>query len=171
MTRWQRAWVRGALGGAVGVLVAAGCDRELPAALGTRTGQPLLLGLEEGSGIAVGSEESSPLRVRLDTATGESAYHSSWTLGAGTCIEVTPRSGAVVRAVGAPIVADYYHVGRVLFVAVGEEGRQELSTYVEPVSYRTVPCPEVAAPAAAQREAPPPAGVSVPTERPRPEAE
>jgi hypothetical protein len=165
MTPKLRAGTWMSLGAAACLVGAAACDSNVPAALGTRTGQPLLLGLEEGSGIAVGSEESSPLRVRLDTVTGESAYHSSWTLGAGTCLEVTPRSGALVRATGTPIVADYYHVGRVLFVAVGEEGRQELSTYVEPVSYRTVPCPEVASSAAA------PSGGSSPVEPPRPEAE
>ena len=82
-------------------------------------------------------------------------------------MRITPRTGAAVRVVGTPLAADYYHVGRVLFVVVGEEGRQELSSFVEPISYRTVPCPEVAAALAARAA---PANAAVPP-TPRPEAE
>jgi hypothetical protein len=162
--------LRGPWGAVVCLVGAAACDRSVPAALGTKTGQPLLVGLEEGSAVQLGSLESSPLRVRLDTTTGDSAYHSTWTLGAGTCLEVVPRTGAAVRVVGTPLAADYYHVGRVLFVVVGEEGRQELSSFVEPISYRTVPCPEVAAAVAARASGAAPANAAVPP-TPRPEAE
>lgn len=170
MTPKLRAGTWMSLGAAACLVGAAACDSNAPAALGTKSGQPLLLGLEEGSEVHLGSRESSPLRVRLDTATGEAAYRSTWTLGAGTCLEITPRTGAVVRAAGSPISVDYYHLGRVLFVAVGEEGRQELSSFVEPVSYRTFACPEFAAVANAPGGGAAPAGASAPP-APRPEAE
>ena len=149
--------------GAGGCLAAtAGCDRIVPPALGTREGEPLLLGVERGSELQLGSLEASPLRVRLDTMTGESAYHSAWSLGSDLCLEVTPRSGAPVFIEGAPLSADYYHLGRVLFVTAGEEGQQRLWSFVEPITYRSITCPGRAAAATASPGAPPRAPAPTP---------
>lgn len=133
----------------------AGCDRRPADGLGTSVGHPLLLGLEQGSELHVGSLEADPVRVRLDTVSGDATYHTNWTLGEGACLEVQPRTGPPVMVTGSPIAADYYHLGRLLVVSVGEEGQTQLASFIEPNAYRTVPCP--AEPAAATAQAPAPA--------------
>ncbi len=159
-----------AFGGATLLVGGAGCERQVPVALGTSVGHPLLVGLEQGSELQLGSVESSPLRVKIDTVSGESAYHTTWSIGAGVCLEVTPRSGAAVTIEGSPISAEYYHLGRVLLVSVGAEGRQQFSNFVEPVVFRTVPCalPAPAGTSGPQAAGPEPAGTRLAADPPAP---
>ena len=128
---------------AAAALAACETGTRVPEALGTSDGQPLVVSLRDDLHVAAPGGDA--FRVRLESTSGDTTYRTTWTLGTGTCLEVVPRAGAPVVVQGAPIVSDYYHVGRVLGVAVGPQGNQQFYSFVEPVSFRTIPCPTAAA--------------------------
>lgn len=129
-----------------GVVALAGCETgtAVPEALGTSDGQPLVVSLRDDLRLAV-PRAGDAFRVQLESSSGDTTYRTTWTLATGTCLRVVPRAGDTVVIQGAPIVSDYYHVGRVLGVAVGPQGNQQLYSFVEPISFQTIPCPTAAA--------------------------
>jgi hypothetical protein len=123
------------------LLSVTGCETGVPAALGTSVGQPLLVGLEDGTELNVGSREGSALRLQVDSAGGDTAYHTNWSLREDTCLQVVPRVGEAVLLRGAPLAVSYYHVGRVLEVSIGPRDNPALSSFVDPIRFSTTPCP------------------------------
>ncbi len=120
-----------------------GCEGgHVPDALGTSDGTPLVVSLRDDTLVQLsGRPAGEPLRLHVESSSGDTTYRTNWALGTGSCLRVVPRAGEPVVIEGAPIVVDYYHVGRMLGVSVGPAGSAQLYSFIEPISYQTVPCP------------------------------
>lgn len=126
------------------VLLAACPAPEAAPGLGTSATDPLVVSLAPGGSelhLGAGVASGDPIRVRLDGDAANPAYRTNWTLGAGTCLRVVPRVGDPLIVTGAPLAADYYHLGRVLGVSIGAAPNQQFMGFGDPISWQTVPCP------------------------------
>jgi len=128
------------------LLALPACDLGGPAqpALGTSSAQPLVVQVDGLNDLGIGGSQRSgdPVRLNVTSNSSDASYRTEWTVGAGTCLRVVQRDGGEVIHSGAPIVAHYYHFGRMLGVTVGAEGAQQLHSYVDPIRWSTVPCPD-----------------------------
>ena len=129
----------------VSVLALAGCPSpETPPGLGTSAVDPLVVSIAPtGSDLHVGPALGSvePIRLHVEGNSADPSYRTNWTLGAGTCLRVVPREGEPVVVTGAPLAADYYHLGRVLGVSIGAAPDQSFMAFGDPIQWATVPCP------------------------------
>ncbi len=127
----------------------ASCTQTSPHALGTTEAQPLVVSLASASGevhLAGGRSSGEPIRLQLAGSVVDASYRTEWSLQAGSCLRVVPRTGEPLVISGAPILAAYYHFGHMLGVSIGPPGpTQHLHSYFEPISWETVACPPPAA--------------------------
>ena len=127
------------------LLSIAACDADAPSrGLGTSPVDPLVVALAPGENelhLGASAVAGNPIRLQIESNSADASYRTTWTLGPGTCLSVVPRTGDSLVVTGAPIVADYYHAGRVLGVTIGTAPAQRFMAFGEPIRWETVPCP------------------------------
>jgi hypothetical protein len=127
----------------IALLVLPACAPPPAPGLGTSPTYPLVVSHDpSGANLHLGAIASSdPIRLHVESNSADASYRTNWTLGAGTCLRVVPRVGDPLVVTGDSLVADYYHVGRVLGVSIGPAGSQRFMAFGEPISWETIPCP------------------------------
>lgn len=130
---------------AVLALTLTGCPTaETPPGLGTSQVDPLVVSIAPSGGdlrLGPAAASADPIRLHVEGNSADPSYRTNWTLGAGTCLRVVPRAGEAVVVTGAPLAADYYHLGRVLGVSIGTAPDQRFMAFGDPVLWETIPCP------------------------------
>ncbi|MBX3275969.1 MAG: hypothetical protein KF729_37300 [Sandaracinaceae bacterium] len=128
---------------AIGLVSITACEME--PALGTTEGRPLVVQVEHaatsGPTLVGGAAAAEAVRLQVTSNSADVTYRTEWTVGSSSCVRVVPRSGEPVIHRGSPMAVHYHHHGRMVGVAIGPDGQQELHSYVEPVSFSTIPCP------------------------------
>jgi len=128
---------------AASLLALPACDSGgPPPELRTPPGQPIEVRVQGLDQMGIGGRLGDPMRLNVTSNSSDASYRTEWTVGSGTCLRVVQRDGGEVIHSGSPIVAHYYHFGRMLGVTVGPEGEQQLHSYVDPIRWSTVPCPD-----------------------------
>jgi hypothetical protein len=78
-----------------------------------------------------------PLAVKETSNSADVTWRTEVEVGAGQTLTVVPLRGDAVVFSGAPLRADFYHVGRVLLVREGEGEATTLHNFLEPVRWFT----------------------------------
>ncbi len=131
--------------------------------------QPLCLGIlviclssgcddTGGDGVTIRGDSVAPIEVRTDTqdiqnwlgtssipvrvngAVADTTYHTRTTTASTDKLVVWPAGGGEpVEFTSQPVVAEFYHLGRVLLVTEGPEGNQRYHNFFEPIRWSVVP--------------------------------
>lgn len=122
------------------LLTLCACDAAPPDARGT-FGNALQLdvrvdGLSEELGQA---QTMGGLPIRLEsTSPTDAGVHTDLTVGANQALVVVPSRGDPITYQGAPLRAEYHHLGRLLVVYQGTGDVLVIHNFVEPVRWYTV---------------------------------
>ncbi len=126
------------------LLVALSCDHPPPNDSRGTLGQPFEVSVRApnlAQELAPGLSTWGGLPIKETTNSADVTWRTEVKVGTGQRLTVVPSRGEPVVFSGAPLRADFYHVGRVLLVTEGEGDAVVLHNFLEPIHWYTTRAP------------------------------